>query len=351
MNKKYCGIFINDTTDNIKLQTNISNINNLKDNFNSIIIVDSLNNYSKDFKNIVKNMFLNDEKLINIHLLNDLPYEKVDKWLYALTNIELKEYDYIVFLDDNYIYCDKLLDYFNYLDSRDLNLCPYTDSTDKEYHFDLYLFAINIISIYKFINFIVKMKKNKVDIINNKEVYNNILYNILNYLKDDKNIPFLKIGTVESNKNKNIFLTTDYFYKHLMETNELPIINIDSIKIEKTDDKFIIFDEIPPDFDIDFYRESNSDLVSYDNKFLEDHFLEFGQFENRRYKRNDTIFYLENFIRDKLRVCNLLQYFDFPDNFNIYNYRKLNPDLNHFNNNDLINHWFNYGIYENRKYI
>jgi hypothetical protein len=350
MNKKYCGIFINDTTDNIKLQTNINNINNLKDNFNSIIIIDSLNNYSKDFKNIVKNMFLNDDILINIYLLNDIPYGKIDKWQYALINIEMNKYDYLVFVDDNYIYCDKLLDYFYYLDNNDLNICSYNDSTNKEYHLDLYLFTISTSNIYEFNNFIIKMKKPTSEKINPKEIYNNILYNTLDYLSHDKNIPFLKIGNIDTNKNKNIFFTTDYLYQHLMETNELPIINIDAIKVEKTDDKFIIFDELPPDFDVNFYKDNNSDLSSYDDKFLEDHFLQFGQFENRKYKDFDSIFYLEIFIRDKLKSCNLLQYFDFPDNFNIHNYKRLNPDLNHFNNNDLINHWFNYGIYENRKY-
>jgi len=194
------------------------------------------------------------------------------------------------------------------------------------------------------------MKKNKIGEINIKEIYNNIVFNILNFLNNDRNVPYLKIGNIDSNKNKNIFFTTDYLYKSLMDTNELPIINIDAIKVEKTNDQFIIFNELPNDFDVNFYRHSNSDLISYDDKFLENHFLEFGQFENRSYKEIDSVYYLESFIRDKLKKYKLLQYFDFPENFNIHNYKRLNPDLNHFNNNDLINHWFNYGIYENRKY-
>jgi hypothetical protein len=339
MNKKYCGVFINNTSDNIKLRVNINNLNNLKDNFNSIVVIDIDNNYSNELKDYINLEF--DRNFMNIHLFQSLPYDKIDKWLYALISIKIKDYDYIVFIEDGYIYCDELPKYFKYLEEHNLDICSYNDSTLIKYHFDLYLFSVGNSMIDRFINYLLDIKNKKID--------DNELYNITDNLESNNNIPFLKIGNISSNKNKNIFLTNDELYEYLMDNNELPIIYIDSIKFDLSElDNKIIYTELPPDFDYNIYRKSNQDLLTFSDIFLKNHFIEFGQFENRKYKKDNTLIILSNYIRNKLKMCKLLELFDFPDNFDIHNYKNLNPDLNHLTYKELIEHWFTFGINEKR---
>ena len=78
------------------------------------------------------------------------------------------------------------------------------------------------------------------------------------------------------------------------------------------------------------------------------HFIEHGQFECRRFKNQETI--LPAILYNKLNKINLVNYFDFPENFDFFIYKNKNEDLKNLNKVDLKNHWINYGIYEDRIY-
>ncbi len=83
-------------------------------------------------------------------------------------------------------------------------------------------------------------------------------------------------------------------------------------------------------FDIDLYRELNSDLKHFNNNQLLDHYHNQGKYENR--------------------ISTLNQFSKLYPDFNIEIYKDFNYDLKHFNNNQLLSHYHNNGKYENRIY-
>jgi hypothetical protein len=84
-------------------------------------------------------------------------------------------------------------------------------------------------------------------------------------------------------------------------------------------------EQLPKDFSLHGYRLFNPDLFYYDNdEFLIKHYLEKGIKEKRLYK--------------------------IPDNFDVNLYKKLNPDTENMNHNQIIEHFKTIGVHENRKY-
>jgi len=47
-------------------------------------------------------------------------------------------------------------------------------------------------------------------------------------------------------------------------------------------------------------------------------------------------------------MTDLLKYFDFPNNFDLYLYKKYNKDIKTFNKIQLKKHWFEFGFNEDR---
>jgi hypothetical protein len=92
--------------------------------------------------------------------------------------------------------------------------------------------------------------------------------------------------------------------------------------LEKLNNNTII---LPDDFDPDYYRKLNPDLFYYnDNNFLINHYLTIGIKEKRMYK--------------------------LPADFTIENYKIMNKDLQTFNNKDALDHYLKFGINEKRLY-
>jgi len=167
-------------------------------------------------------------------------------------------------------------------------------------------------------------------------------------------VPYMKLAYLDSNLNTNIFFDNDDVYEFLLDNDLLPIINITRLIIARDNYTFKIHENIPDDFDIDIYR-AQDDLKHYDTNFLHKHFIEYGQFEHRLYKKNSlnsNIWVLPHYIRKKLSCdkCNLLYLFDIPIDFNIRKYIENNKDLANFSIEKLIKHWLHYGKYENRIY-
>lgn len=124
-------------------------------------------------------------------------------------------------------------------------------------------------------------------------------------------------------KNKNILEIQknckELFEKYFSNKVFLKKI-IDGMYDENNSDNKFIF---PIDFDTNIYSKYR-DLHNLDYNHLIHHYITKGKHENRIYK--------------------------LPLNFNVNNYRILNPDLKNFGYNQLIEHYVNKGIYENRKY-
>ena len=329
------GIFINNTNSEMKYSINLNNYNNLKDNFNSIIIVDEDNSFSTKLFNEIDISSNNNIYLKHNSNTNILDFD-IEKIIFSIKERDLSEFKNITFISDNYIYLNNLEDYFNYINSRNIDLCSFTDSSEIEYHCQLYLFSINTKCIEIFKKFL------KSEINNHRFIYE--FPKIF-----DKKIPFLKIAYLEDNLNKNIFHNND-LYKYFIINDILPIISLYVLKNYKDNFKYTIFDKIPDFFDITIYRK-NEDLANFSDNFLYKHFLQYGQYEYRNYSNDDNInFILPSYIRQILEKNNLLYFFDINYGFNVYNYKKSYSDLTNLNEKEVIFHWIEYGIDEKKTF-
>ena len=344
---KKIGIFINNTDSIIKYKININNYNNLKQNFTIIIIIDINTKYSNNLKSYIEK----DTEYFIYYFILEKNCSFIEKIQYIYDNINFSslEYKYLTFIEDNYIYLDSFKKYFTYVNDHNLDACPYYDSSEKDYHYGVFLYSINKKTSLKFSDYI------KTNIINDDYInYINYINLFFNSIKNIKIKSFLKIAYVDCNIGYNIFKNIEYL-EFLVENNFISLISLETIEFIKNDYTFYEYTNIPNDFDINIYKEYD-DLSTYSESFLHNHFLKHGQFEFRKFKKNiyddkiNTNYILPNFIRKKLHNLNILYYFDLPYEFNIFNYKNINHDLSKFTINELILHWVNNGIYENRKY-
>lgn len=334
------GIFLNNTNSEVKYNINIINYNNLKNNFQNIIVIDINNEYSEKL-----NSYIKDDNQKNDYIIKIIKYEIDNKYLKdifddfesnkimnILNDLTYIDYNYITFINDNYIYCGNLKDYFDYVNNHKLEFYSYTDSTENKYHFQLYLFSINSISVPKLL-----------DLLNKND--NEILFKIPEIFLEK--MPYLKIGYLKYNLENNIFFNNHIdIYKYLIENKLLPIININKLYLIKDNFKDTTMYTIPIDFDINVYK--SADLSHLDNEEIEKHFINHGQFEFRLYKKNNFIY--PDYIRVFLKQYDILNYFDVPDDFDLLKYRANNEDLKDLNFKRLIIHWVNYGYNEQRSY-
>lgn len=324
------GIFLNNTNSELKYQTNLNNYNNLKNNFNSVLICDIEHDYSLKLKNNIQNNIFK----YFINSINNI----YDTILFALNNINIHIFDYITFINDEFIYCSDLKIFFDYFKKHNLDLCSYTDSSEMIYHYQLNFFSIHTRNISILINFL----ENSKDDITYKYNFHNLF---------DKAYPFLKTAYIYENLNKNIFYN-DNVYEFYMNNNLLPIININRLINLKNNFKINVHLKIPNDFDFNIYK-NKANILDKDETFIYNHFLKDGQFQIIKYKNNNKNYnntILPEFIRSKLEIYGLLYLFDIPNDFDTLTYKILNDDLNNLNEEELIKHWINYGKNENRKY-
>ena len=326
------GIFLNNTNSEIKYNINLVNFNNLKNNFDKNIVVDIDNEYSNRLNTILKNT---NENIINYMISNKYIKDsnndfEINLIVSVLNNIDYNNYDYLTFINDNYIYVDSLKNYFDYVYKHKLEFYSYSDSTEHKYHFQLYLFSIQS-------NSICKLLLNKDD--------NNLLFRIKDIF--ESKMPFLKIAYLKCNLENNIFYNfKKEVYKKLLKKNLLPIININSLYFMKNNFRDINYILIPDDFDINIYK--SDDLKDFNDEEIINHFINHGQYEFRLYKKYNTLY--PDYIRNILKKNNILEYFDVPDDFDLLKYREKNEDLKNLSIKQLILHWVNYGFYEKRIY-
>ena len=324
-------IFLNNTDSEIKLKLNEYNFNKLKNNFDYIIIFDIDNVFSKNLKNQINNKNIIKYILNNNSIKNnedDLNYNKIKSILPDLSNINYDNINYVTFISDNYIYLEDLQEYFEYINKHNLDFYSFTDSSEIDYHFQLYLFSINYKVINKFLH-----------IFNEYNEYNENNFHLMIHKLFDRKMPYLKIAYVLNNIEKNIFYNDD-IYKNLLKSYLLPIISINKLIKIQQNFKYLIYNKIPKNFDLSIYS-LHEDLKNLSKDKLYDHFLNYGQFELRKYSKFEYI--LPCYLRQYLIKENLITLFDLPDNFDIYKYIEDNPKLVNFNKFDHFMYWLNYG--------
>ena len=151
MQNNNIGIFLNNTNSEVSLQINLHNYNILKINFEKIIIIDIKNSFSLKLKDLISceknniNIYITDDNCIknnfsdlNIYSIFFLINIIEEQLLYKYMNISLNNINdvlkcnYLTFISDNYIYCNNLSDYFNYINKHNLDFYSYTDSSEKK---------------------------------------------------------------------------------------------------------------------------------------------------------------------------------------------------------------------------
>ena len=173
--------------------------------------------------------------------------------------------------------------------------------------------------------------------------FNSKIYKLLN--KDLSNLNDVELKNhyynngIKEKRLSNLSLPKDFsvnLYRLLnkdlnnLSDDELSVHYILNCNKEKREYKF----DLPKNFDYLTYKKLNVDLSNLNKEELMHHYYKHGRYENRKY-----------FINNKTKYK-----FNLPNNFDYINYKKLNPDLNHLSEDELVYHYYHNGYYENRKY-
>ena len=114
-------------------------------------------------------------------------------------------------------------------------------------------------------------------------------------------------------------------------------------KDKKKEKDIIIFNGLPTDFNPILYKELNKDLQNLSDEEAIEHYLIHGVNENRYYKKKENK-------KEKKNSKNIILDNGLPIDFNPIIYKKLNKDLQYFNDEDAIDHYLMHGIHEKREY-
>jgi hypothetical protein len=336
------GLIANHTCNNIKYNISLNNISLIKKYLKNIVIIDSKDeSYAEDLYFELKN----DSKIKDHLFIENNSYYDFGKWIFALENINYKNYDYILFLNDSIILTENINNYFHYIENvmDNVNIYGYNDSTQIQYHYQSYFFLLNISIINKFINFFYNKKKLIVDL-------ESLIYNVeLNlHTIDDNRDCFLKIGN-DYNMSKNLYWENEVLYQYLLSKNIFGIMKLKKIYDMQKEYKITIYGDNIENFDYDFYRNYYDDLYDFSDTELLNHFIKHGQYEGRRFNNSCNTFLL-NYYREKLDTLKLLYFFDIPYDFDIYYYKKYNDDIKNLSHIDTMIQYIDYGYYEGRIY-
>ena len=332
----------NHTCNNIKYNVSLNNISIIKNFVNNIIIIDT---NEERYAKLLYNDLKNDNKISGYFFIDNDNYFDFGKWIFGLNKIDTTNYDYILFLNDSILITNEIKNYFHYIENlmgENIDLYAYNDSTQIKYHYQSYLFLLKRKNINRFINFFQNKKPLIHDLIS---LIDNIELNITEIY--DNHDVFLKIGE-EYNKSKNLYWENEELYQYLISKNIFALIKLKKIYDIQNEYKINIYGNNIEDFDYEFYK-SYYELNELNNSELLDHFIKTGQFEGRKFKREFNCM-LQKYYREKLDYLGLLYFFDVPDDFDVYYYKKNNSELSNHSYIECIKHYINHGFYEGRVY-
>ena len=216
--KKILTIIACHTNNLLKYNTIMNNIKYFCFINNDIIIINSLGeNYSNQLKETLKNHIKSYYEIPNnIHL-------DIGKWIHVLKNVDYTSYDHIVFTNDSFLINSSIAHFFNKMIKTNVELYGYNDSTELKYHYQSYLFGIQIAAIDKLIKLYLTKKHL---LVHYDAVVKNIELNLVNTFKTCD--CFLKIGNLY-NQGRNIFFKNDKLYKKLYSTKLLPFVKLKTL--------------------------------------------------------------------------------------------------------------------------
>lgn len=211
------------TDSQIKFNSLINNFlyfERLSENIDFVIINTVNMSFGKEIKDSLNSKCSN-----YFEIENTVSYD-FGKWIYALENIDYTMYNNIVFTNDSYIIHNNI-DFFLYkAATTDVELYGYNDSTEKNYHYQSYLFSLkcteNIMN--KFFN-MYKVEINH--ILSQKDVIERLELRMIHFFNTSD--CYLKIGEFPINRGLNIFFTANYLYDKLKNAGLLPFTKIKRI--------------------------------------------------------------------------------------------------------------------------
>ena len=112
-------------------------------------------------------------------------------------------------------------------------------------------------------------------------------------------------------------------------------------KEDKKNKKIIIDNRLPNDFNPILYKKLNNDLQHFSDEEAINHYLIHGINEKRLYKKKN---------KDKKKK-EIITFNGLPTDFNPVLYKELNKDLQHFSDEEAIEHYLIHGVNEKRKYL
>ena len=322
----------------------LNNILNIDNYIQDLIIINSSEaKYSHNLEDDLKDY----KKLKKYHNIpNDNHYD-FGKWIYALSNHNVEDYNFILFINDSIIIMNNIVNYFYFFDniSENINLYAYNDSSQNNlYHYQSYLFLMNVNIIDSFFQ-LFKSKKNL--IVNKETLIEHMEMNLIHL--DEKHDVFLKLGK-EWNTQKNIFWENEELYEYLLNKNIFHL-----FKIKKIDDCYefckLNYEHELKNFNIHFYNNKYQDLKNkkFNNEKLKEHYQEYGFNEGRKSNQNHYHI-LPNYYDIFLKKINLNSFYCLDDYFDILEYKKLNSSIKNLSNEKIINHFYTYGIENNENY-
>jgi hypothetical protein len=217
---------------------------NIKYFINESIDILIINSAGLPYNNILEQECSRCPRIRYKEISND-KYADFGKWITGLRSTEYSKYNFVICTNDSFIIMAPIDHYFNLIYKNNVELYGYTDSTERRYHYQSYLFTIkreaitNFISNYdKYVNKIHTFE----DVITYYELTMIDWFNTKNC--------FLQIGNLPYNLNKNIFFKNIILYNKLKALRLLPFIKIKYISsiTNKVSDaiKTIIISSIEP---------------------------------------------------------------------------------------------------------
>ena len=218
-NIKYLMIFASHCDSEIKLKTIKNNLKYFDYKSIDIAFISSKGlAYNKNVKDICAVY-----KNITYYEIDNSPTCDFGKWINILNQVNYNKYNFIIFTNDSFIIHEPIDYFFNLTFKYNVELYGYNDSTQRNYHYQSYLFSLrkNVIPIFIH-NYYNKAKKIKriEDVVTEYEL------NMTDWFNNPE--CFLSIGNIPSNKNRYIF-SNDELYNKLKQMHLLPFSKIKRI--------------------------------------------------------------------------------------------------------------------------
>jgi hypothetical protein len=230
-------------------------------------------------------IYINSSEFENIKLFENMLYIDNDytvcygKYLHALLNTDLSQYDNIILANDSFLITRSLLGFKDLFDPS-IEMSALCCSNESMKHYPDFLRRYNKIGINKIIDFYkIHLENNKsfLSLIHNIEVKSHLYFN------EKINVLYDAITNYKGNIHFDNEKLKDYLYN-----KNYPIIKIKKMQFTTYTGK-----ELPSDFDPVEYKSLHLDLSEFSNTDATSHFMISGINEGRPYKKNQNLIYSE----------------------------------------------------------